>query len=86
VRLSDDAQSALLGYAWPANIRELENVIHYALIACRDGVVRATDFRFSPLAVLREVAASPGLRNLPPWTRRFPARLRRLPGSRRSIY
>ena len=51
-QLSDEAQDALLACAWPGNIRELENVIHYALIVCRDGLVRATDFRFSPLASL----------------------------------
>jgi sigma-54-specific transcriptional regulator len=47
--LSPEAQSALLAYAWPGNIRELENVIHYALIVCKGGVVRASDFRFSML-------------------------------------
>ena len=50
--LSPEAQSALLAYAWPGNIRELENVIHYALIVCRDGTVRASDFRFSPFGRL----------------------------------
>jgi sigma-54 dependent transcriptional regulator len=51
-QLAPDAQAALLAYPWPGNIRELENVVHHALIVCREGVVRAGDFRFSPLGLL----------------------------------
>ena len=49
--VTPDAEAALLAYCWPGNIRELENVIHFALIVSRQGVLRAED--------LRLVAASP---------------------------
>jgi len=57
-QLAPDAREALLAYPWPGNIRELENVIHYALIVCRDGIVRAGDCRFSPLGFLAPAAAA----------------------------
>jgi sigma-54-specific transcriptional regulator len=49
VVLSEAAQQALLDYSWPGNIREIENVIHYALIVCRDGVIRPHDIKLVPL-------------------------------------
>jgi DNA-binding NtrC family response regulator len=56
-RLSTEAQRALLQYPWPGNIRELENVVHVALLTARDGVIRAEDLRF-PATPLRRLAQS----------------------------
>ncbi len=50
VRLSTEASEALLTYAWPGNIRELENVIHYALIICRDGRIAREDLQLRAVA------------------------------------
>lgn len=57
VQLSKDAQTALLNYSWPGNIRELENVIHYALIVCRDDVIRPEDIRLLPVRARAAQAA-----------------------------
>ena len=45
---SEAAVSALLDYAWPGNIRELENVVHLALLVAGDKVVRPEHLKFSP--------------------------------------
>jgi len=45
VRIAASAQAALLGYEWPGNIRELENVIHYALIVCRCNEIQEDDLK-----------------------------------------
>jgi len=47
--LSDGAIAALREYSWPGNIRELENVIHYALIVCAGDAVQAQDLKLVPL-------------------------------------
>ena len=57
--LSAEAQRALLDYAWPGNIRELENVIHYAMIVCEGRTIRVQHLRMSrlqPRSVTRDAS------------------------------
>jgi sigma-54-specific transcriptional regulator len=41
--LLPDTERALLDYPWPGNIRELENVIHRALLVCEGNILRPRD-------------------------------------------
>jgi DNA-binding NtrC family response regulator len=43
VRIAPDAVSALQAYPWPGNVRQLENVIHRAVVLCDDEVIRVED-------------------------------------------
>jgi sigma-54-specific transcriptional regulator len=45
VRIGAEAAALLEAHAWPGNIRELENVIQFALIICRGGEIRPSDLR-----------------------------------------
>ena len=45
--LSADAARALQHHAWPGNIRELENVMHAALLLASDGEIQTRDLRFA---------------------------------------
>ncbi|WP_341679211.1 sigma-54 dependent transcriptional regulator [Niveibacterium sp. SC-1] len=45
VRISPEAAQILAAYEWPGNIRELENVVHYALIVCSQGLIQPQDLR-----------------------------------------
>jgi sigma-54 dependent transcriptional regulator len=50
--LSAEAIDVLVsGHPWPGNARELENVIHHALLVCRENVVRPEDLTLSPLGL-----------------------------------
>ena len=41
--MDPDAESALVGYDWPGNIRELENTLERAMILAEDGVITLAD-------------------------------------------
>jgi len=45
ISIAHEAGARLLSYDWPSNIRELENVIHYATILCSDETIRSEDLR-----------------------------------------
>ncbi|MFC3943990.1 sigma-54-dependent Fis family transcriptional regulator [Pseudomonas gingeri NCPPB 3146 = LMG 5327] len=45
--LSEAATQALLDYPWPGNIRELENVVHLALLVAGDKPIRPEHLKFS---------------------------------------
>jgi sigma-54-specific transcriptional regulator len=69
VILAPQAQAALLSYEWPGNIRELENVIHFALIVCRDNVIQANDLKLAG-SLHRNICAA---KNAVPTSSRQPA-------------
>jgi transcriptional regulator with PAS, ATPase and Fis domain len=49
--LIPETRRALLKYSWPGNIRELENVVHSALLTARDGIIRPENLRFAATAL-----------------------------------
>jgi DNA-binding NtrC family response regulator len=53
VRLNAAAERKLQEYAWPGNIRELENVIHHGLLICRHPVLTEDDLQLASLHIQR---------------------------------
>ena len=49
-KLTPDALSALLAYAFPGNVRELENVLERAVALCENNTIRPEDLRLAPTA------------------------------------
>jgi len=45
--ITDKARNALLNYSWPGNIREVENVIQYALLVSGSNTIDLEHLRFS---------------------------------------
>jgi sigma-54-specific transcriptional regulator len=48
-QISAEAIDILKDHSWPGNIRELENVIHHALLVGKENILRTEDLRLSPL-------------------------------------
>lgn len=44
--LSHEAQSFLVNFSWPGNIRQLENAISRAVIMCEGPIIHSTEFEF----------------------------------------
>jgi len=60
VTMSEDANACLQSYAWPGNIRELNNVIKSAYATCDDFVIQLTDLP-SKMVTKHNVNKSNGL-------------------------
>ncbi|WP_322046583.1 sigma-54 interaction domain-containing protein [Paraburkholderia sp. J67] len=66
--ISPRAEQKLLAHAWPGNIRELENVIHHALLVSRHDALQDDDlhllsssFAAAPVATAEAASSSPHL-------------------------
>ncbi len=56
LRFSPDALRALLDYAWPGHVRELENALEYAVAVCKGQTILPEDL---PLELQHEVSKAP---------------------------
>ena len=58
LRISAEAEEALMAYHWPGNVRELQNAIERAVILCEEGVILPADHNIRP-AVSTAAASAP---------------------------
>lgn len=61
--INEEAEAALRSYAFPGNVRELENVLERAVTLCEDEVIEPDDLRLSgamPAASIEPTAAEEG--------------------------
>ncbi len=43
IRVSDEAMSIMMDHSWPGNVREVENVVQFAMIKCRQNTICPED-------------------------------------------
>lgn len=60
VKLDREAEKSLRAYAFPGNVRELENTLERALALCEDQLITADDLSLSPN--LPPVSGTPGIK------------------------
>lgn len=55
VEISKEAISLMMDYAWPGNVRQLQNVLQYAIVKCRRNYIRPEDLpmELSSLIVIK---------------------------------
>ena len=41
--ISKEALAIMMEYSWPGNVRELQSAIRFALVKCRDGIIKPSD-------------------------------------------
>lgn len=58
ITFSDAALRALCSYAFPGNVRELENVIERALALCSDGLIVEHDLQLAPVESEQDASSS----------------------------
>ncbi|WP_456300341.1 AAA-type ATPase lid domain-containing protein [Pseudomonas lactucae] len=56
--LSESATQALLDYPWPGSIRELENVVHLAILVAGDRPARSEHLKVQVLTVCKSFPRS----------------------------
>jgi DNA-binding NtrC family response regulator len=56
VTLSEDALQKLLGYHWPGNVREIENVIERSLLLSNGSALRAADIKLDTVSKSKPAA------------------------------
>jgi len=63
--LAPEALKALTGYAYPGNVRELENILERAAALCEDSVIRPDDLGLHSTAASMKEAPPPPATDLP---------------------